>query len=98
VVREVRRPNVELTDIRVRKITGDGRLRAYATITFDHCFVVHNVKIIEGHGGLFVAMPNRRTKNGDFRDVAHPITPEFRELIEKQVMTAYHDGEVEEDQ
>ncbi len=88
---------MELTDIRVRKMTGDGRLRAYATITFDHCFVVHNVKIIEGHGGLFVAMPNRRTKNGDFRDVAHPITPEFRELIEKQVMAAYHDGGADED-
>lgn len=88
---------MELTDIRVRKITGDGRLRAYATITFDHCFVVHNVKIIEGHGGLFVAMPNRRTKNGDFRDVAHPITPEFRALIEEQVMTAYNNGTAEED-
>lgn len=88
---------MELTDIRVRKIAGDGRLRAYATITFDHCFVVHNVKIIEGHGGLFVAMPNRRTKNGDFRDVAHPITPEFRALIEGQVMTAYNDGATEED-
>lgn len=87
---------MELTDIRVRKITGDGRLRAYATITFDHCFVVHNVKIIEGHGGLFVAMPNRRTKNGEFRDVAHPITPEFRSLIEEQVMAAYHDGSAEE--
>ncbi len=88
---------MELTDIRVRKITGDGRLRAYATITFDHCFVVHNVKIIEGHGGLFVAMPNRRTKNGEFRDVAHPITPEFRALIEEQVMTAYNNGAGEED-
>lgn len=87
---------MELTDIRVRKIAGDGRLRAYATITFDHCFVVHNVKIIEGHGGLFVAMPNRRTKTGEFRDVAHPITPEFRALIEEQVMTAYHDGSAEE--
>lgn len=87
---------MELTDIRVRKITGDGRLRAYATITFDHCFVVHNVKIIEGHGGLFVAMPNRRTKNGEFRDVAHPITPEFRSLIEEKVMAAYHDGSAEE--
>ena len=88
---------MELTDIRVRKITGDGRLRAYATITFDHCFVVHNVKIIEGHGGLFVAMPNRRTKNGEFRDVAHPITPGFRALIEEQVMTAYNNGATEED-
>ena len=88
---------MDLTDIRVRKITGDGRLRAYATITFDHCFVVHNVKIIEGHGGLFVAMPNRRTKNGEFRDVAHPITPEFRALIEEQVMTAYNNGAGEED-
>ncbi|MFP4431789.1 MAG: septation regulator SpoVG [Spirochaetota bacterium] len=87
---------MELTDIRVRRITGDGRLRAYATITFDHCFVVHNVKIIEGHGGLFVAMPNRRTKNGEFRDVAHPITPEFRALIEEQVMTAYNNGDTEE--
>ena len=88
---------MDLTDIRVRKISGDGRLRAYATITFDHCFVVHNVKIIEGHGGLFVAMPNRRTKNGEFRDVAHPITPDFRALIEEQVMAAYHNGATEED-
>ncbi len=87
---------MELTDVRVRKIEGDGRLRAYATITFDDCFVVHNVKIIDGHGGLFVAMPNRRTKSGEFRDVAHPITPEFRALIEERVMAAYHQEDEED--
>ena len=69
---------MQITEIRIRKVTAEGKLKAYVTVTFDNCFVVHNVKIIEGKTGLFIAMPSRKTSNGDYKDVAHPISPEFR--------------------
>jgi stage V sporulation protein G len=69
---------MEITDIRVRKVSGEGKLRAYVTVAFDNSFVVHNVKIIEGKDGLFIAMPSRKTKSGEYKDVAHPINPDFR--------------------
>ena len=88
---------MEITDIRVRKVAGEGKLKAYVTITFDNCFVVHNVKIIEGKTGIFIAMPSRRTKSGDFRDVAHPITPEFRTDMQNQILEKYDSGAVADD-
>ena len=69
---------MEITDIRIRKVNADGKLKAYVTVTFDESFVVHNVKIIEGDSGVFIAMPSRKTKNGVYKDVAHPINTEFR--------------------
>ena len=72
---------MQITEIRIRKVTAEGKLKAYVTVTFDNCFVVHNVKIIEGKTGLFIAMPSRKTSNGDYKDVAHPISTELQNTI-----------------
>jgi stage V sporulation protein G len=83
---------MEITDIRVRKVAGEGKLKAYVTVTFDDCFVVHNVKIIEGKSGVFIAMPSRKTRVGEYKDVAHPIHPEFRAEMQKQILDKYDSG------
>ena len=88
---------MEISDIRVRKVSGEGKLRAYVTITFDECFVVHNLKIIEGKTGVFIAMPSRRTRAGDYKDVAHPITPDFRADMQKKILDKYDFGAVVDD-
>jgi stage V sporulation protein G len=88
---------MELTDIRIREITGEGKLKAYVTVTFDNCFVVHNVKIIEGKTGVFIAMPSRKTRTGDYKDVAHPIHPEFRAEMQRKILEKYNSGEVHND-
>ncbi|NCB02987.1 MAG: septation protein SpoVG [Spirochaetia bacterium] len=80
---------MKITDVRVRKITSEGKLRAYATITFDDQFVIHNLKVIDGKSGLFVAMPSRKTKSGEFKDVAHPISSEFRAIMQEAILQAY---------
>ncbi|MDC7245949.1 MAG: septation regulator SpoVG [Sphaerochaetaceae bacterium] len=84
---------MKITDVRVRKITSEGKLRAYATITFDDQFVIHNLKVIDGKSGLFVAMPSRKTKNGEFKDVAHPISSEFRAVLQDSILEAYENAE-----
>jgi len=83
---------MEITDIRVRKVTGEGKLKAYVTVTFDDCFVVHNVKIIEGKSGVFIAMPSRKTRTGEYKDVAHPIHPEFRAEMQNRILDRYASG------
>ncbi|MDR0601175.1 MAG: septation regulator SpoVG [Treponema sp.] len=83
---------MEITDIRVRKVAGEGKLRAYVTVTFDDCFVVHNVKIIEGKSGVFIAMPSRKTRAGEYKDVAHPIQPEFRAELQRRILEQYDNG------
>jgi stage V sporulation protein G len=83
---------MEITDIRVRKVAGEGKLKAYVTVTFDDCFVVHNVKIIEGKSGVFIAMPSRKTRVGEYKDVAHPIQPEFRAELQKRILDRYDLG------
>ena len=88
---------MEITDIRVRKVTGEGKLKAYVTITFDECFVVHNVKIIEGKTGVFIAMPSRKTRVGEYKDVAHPINPEFRAEMQQKILDKYDSGAVPDD-
>jgi stage V sporulation protein G len=80
---------MEITDIRVRRVTAEGKLKAYVTVTFDDCFVVHNVKVIEGKSGIFIAMPSRKTKTGEYKDVAHPINSDFRTLLQDQILDAY---------
>mgnify|MGYP006291729225 FL=1 len=84
---------MEITDIRVRKVEADGKLRAYVTVTFDDCFVVHNVKVIEGKSGTFIAMPSRKTKTGEYKDVAHPINSEFRQKLQSKILDAYETAE-----
>jgi stage V sporulation protein G len=85
---------MEITDIRIRKVTSEGKLKAYVTVTFENCFVVHNVKIIEGKTGVFIAMPSRKTRTGEYKDVAHPITPTFRTLLQDKILEIYDDGNV----
>ncbi len=85
---------MHITELRIRKVSGEGKLRAYVTITFDGCFVVHNVKIIEGKEGLFIAMPSKKTANGEYKDIAHPISPEFRAELQNKILDEYNSGNV----
>ncbi|HKJ84901.1 MAG TPA: septation regulator SpoVG [Spirochaetia bacterium] len=80
---------MEITDIRVRRVDSQGKLKAYVTVTFDDCFVVHNVKVIDGNDRVFIAMPSRKTRNGEFKDVAHPISSEFRNELQDRIVAAY---------
>jgi stage V sporulation protein G len=80
---------LEITDVRLRKVNREGRMRAIASITIDSEFVVHDIRVIDGNNGMFVAMPSKRTPDGDFRDIAHPISPLGREKIEAAVKEEY---------
>ena len=80
---------MQITDIRIRKVSSEGKLKAYVTVTFENCFVVHNVKVIEGKTGVFIAMPSRKTKTGDYKDVAHPINSDFRSELQQKILSAY---------
>ncbi len=80
---------MNITDIRIRKVAADGKLKAYVTVTFDDCFVVHNVKVIEGKNGAFIAMPSRKTKTGEYKDVAHPINSDFRGSLQTKILDEY---------
>jgi stage V sporulation protein G len=86
---------MEITDVRVKKFNGENRLKAIAAITIDDCFVVHELRVIDGKEGLFVAMPSRKMPNGEFKDVAHPINQETRNMIETIVIEAYESIEDE---
>jgi len=81
---------VEITDVRLRKIETEGKLRAYVSITFDDSFVVHDLRVIDGTKGMFVAMPSKRLPNGDHKDIAHPINTEIREKIQNAVLDVYN--------
>ncbi len=80
---------MEITDVRVRKVNAEGKMKAVVSVTFDNEFVVHDVKVVEGTNGLFVAMPSRKTPEGDFRDIAHPISSAAREKIQTKVLEEY---------
>jgi len=82
---------VKVTDVRIRKMNEEGRMKAIVSITLDDEFVVHDVRVIEGNEGLFVAMPSKRTPSGEFRDIAHPINTEARQHIEKEVIEKYQE-------
>jgi len=84
---------MDITDIRIRRVDGEGKLKAYVTVTFDDCFVIHNVKVIEGKTGAFIAMPSRKTKSGDYKDIAHPICPEFRARLQGAILESYERGD-----
>ncbi|HAZ09286.1 MAG TPA: septation protein SpoVG [Elusimicrobia bacterium] len=79
---------MEITEVRVH-LRGEEKLKAFATVTFDRCFVVRNMKVIEGEKGLILCMPSRKMPDGSFKDVAHPITVEFRSLLESKVFACY---------
>ncbi|WQJ73869.1 septation regulator SpoVG [Mammaliicoccus sciuri] len=80
---------MKVTDVRLRKIQTDGRMKALVSITLDDTFVIHDLRVIEGNSGLFVAMPSKRTPDGEFRDIAHPINSEMRQEIQEAVMKVY---------
>lgn len=80
---------MEITDVKIRKIMSEGRLRAVVSITVDDMFAVHDIKVVQGDERLFVAMPSRKDENGVFRDIVHPISPASRKLIEDNILDAY---------
>ncbi len=82
---------MNITEVRAKRIDGDNRLVGIAAITIDNCFVVHELRIIEGKNGLFVAMPSRKMPNGDYKDVAHPINSETRAMIENIVLETFNE-------
>jgi stage V sporulation protein G len=80
---------MEITDIKIKKINNGGKLKAYVSITFDNVLVIHNLKVIDGQSGRFVAMPSRKMSSGEFKDIAHPINSNFRAIIQSAVLEAY---------
>ncbi|MBR5317250.1 MAG: septation regulator SpoVG [Lachnospiraceae bacterium] len=86
-----------ITDVWVRKITKEGKLRAIVSITLDNEFVVHDIKVIEGEKGLFIAMPSKKSADGEFRDIAHPINSSTRENIQSVILEKYQESLTEEE-
>ena len=85
---------MEITSVTIRKVEKeDSRMRGIASVLLDDCFAVHDIRIIEGDNGLFVAMPSRKTSVGEYRDIAHPINPETRKMFEDKVLEAYNNAE-----
>ena len=80
---------MEITDVKIRKIMSEGRLRAVVSLTIDDMFAVHDIKVVQGDERLFVAMPSRKDENGVFRDIVHPISPAARKLFEENILDAY---------
>lgn len=80
---------MKITNVKIRVSHDSGKLKAIAAITFDECFVVHDIKIIEGFKGLFVAMPSRKCPDGTFKDIAHPIDTTLRQLINEAILSEY---------
>lgn len=84
---------MNITDVRVRKISKEGKMKAVVSVTVDDEFVVHDIKVIEGDKGLFIAMPSRRSSDGEYRDVAHPINTSTRERLQAVILEAYEKAE-----
>ncbi len=84
---------MEITDVRVRRVTKEGKMKAFVSITIDNEFAVHDIKIIEGENGLFIAMPSRKSSDGEFRDVAHPINAETRAKLQEIILAEYDKAE-----
>lgn len=80
---------MQITDVRVRQITTDSKMKAVVSVTIDDEFVVHDIKVIEGEKGLFIAMPSRKSPDGEYRDIAHPISSEVREYLQTLILEKY---------
>lgn len=89
---------MKITDVRVRKITKEGKMKAIVSITIDDEFVVHDIKVIEGEKGLFIAMPSKKATDGEYRDIAHPINSATRETIQKIILDSYEKAFLEPEQ
>lgn len=83
---------MNITDVRVRKVSKDGKMKAVVSITIDDEFVVHDIKVIEGEKGLFIAMPSRKATDGEYRDIAHPINSATRDRIQKMILEKYEEA------
>ncbi len=81
--------SLEITDIRIKKIASEGKMKAVVSVTFDDAFVVHDIKIIEGQEKLFTAMPSRKTPDNEFKDIAHPINSQMRDALETAILKEY---------
>lgn len=81
--------DMKITDVRVRKVAKEGKMKAVVSITIDDEFVVHDIKVIEGEKGLFIAMPSRKASDGEYRDIAHPINSDTREKIQQIILDKY---------
>lgn len=88
---------MEITDIRLNKVAREGKMKAIASITLDNEFAVHDIKVIEGEKGLFIAMPSRKAADGDYRDIAHPINQEARNKIQTLILEEYNKIAAEEE-
>lgn len=86
---------MQITDVRVRKVSKDSKMRAVVSITIDDEFVVHDIKVIEGEKGLFIAMPSKKAADGEYRDIAHPITSSTRVNLQKIILEAYENAKDE---
>ena len=87
---------MKITDVRIRKVEKEGKMRAVVSITIDEEFVVHDIKVIEGEKGLFIAMPSRRAADGEYRDIAHPINSQTRDSIQRIILEKYQsESEIE---
>lgn len=89
---------MEITDIRLKKVTKEGKMKAIVSITLDNEFAVHDIKVIEGEKGLFIAMPSRKAADGDYRDIAHPINQATRERIQSLILAEYEKALLESDE
>ena len=89
---------MEITDIRIRQMSSDAKMKAVVSVTFDNAFVVHDIKIIEGTDKLFIAMPSRKTPDNEFKDIAHPIHPEMREELSSAILEKYHSTLVQQEE
>jgi stage V sporulation protein G len=87
---------MEITDIRIRKINTEGKMKAVVSVTFDNAFVIHDIKVIESQDKLFIAMPSRKTPDGEFKDIAHPINSETREIIQKAILEKFEATMIQE--
>ena len=83
---------MNITDVRVRKVAKEGKMKAVVSITIDDEFAIHDIKVIEGEKGLFIAMPSRKTTDGEYRDIAHPINSETRDRIQKLILEKYDEA------
>lgn len=83
---------MQITDVRVRKLSKEGKMKAVVSITFDDQFVVHDIKVIEGEKGLFIAMPSKQSGSGEYRDIAHPINAQMREVIQDTILKSYEEA------
>ncbi len=89
---------MQITDIRVRRIAKEGKMKAIVSVTLDDAFVVHDIKVIEGEKGLFIAMPSRRASDGEYRDIAHPINSETRDTLQREILEKYRESLEDEEQ